>query len=75
VRTTATTTVSIGRAASAPGGSTAQQADREPIEDLVRVFLGFEVIRESQRRNALPEDETVAEATRAVHHARRSVKQ
>jgi hypothetical protein len=46
--------------------------DRELIEDLARISLGFEVIRESQRRNAVPEDEAMAEAVRAVHEVRRS---
>lgn len=47
------------------------KSDRELIEDLVRISLGFEVIRDSQRRNALPEAEATAEAVRAVHEARR----
>ena len=46
--------------------------DRELIEDLARISLGFEVIRESQRRNAVPEDEAVAEAVRAVQEVRRA---
>jgi hypothetical protein len=46
--------------------------DRELIEDLARISLGFEVIRESQRRNAVPADEAMAEAVRAVHEVRRS---
>ena len=53
--------------ARAPG-----KADRELIEDLARISLGFEAIRESQRRNAVSEDEAVAEAVRAVHEVRRA---
>jgi len=46
--------------------------DRELIEDLARIELGFATIREVQQRNAVPEDEAMAEAVRAVHNARRS---
>jgi hypothetical protein len=48
--------------------------NRELIEDLARISLGFEVIRESQRRNAVPEEQAMAEAVRAVHEVRRAIK-
>lgn len=46
--------------------------DRELIENLARISLGFEVIRESQRWNDVPEDKAMAEAGRAVHDVRRA---
>jgi hypothetical protein len=46
--------------------------DRELLEDLARISLGFEAIRDSQRRNTMPEEEAMAEAVRAVHEARRA---
>jgi hypothetical protein len=45
--------------------------DRQLIEDLVRIRLGFEAIGESQRRNAVPEGEAIAMAVEAVHDVRR----
>jgi hypothetical protein len=46
--------------------------DRELIEDLARISLGFDVIRESQRRNAVPDDRAMDEAVRTVHEIRRA---
>jgi hypothetical protein len=45
--------------------------DRELIEDLARIELGFATMREVQRRNAVGEGEAMAEAVRAAHEARR----
>jgi hypothetical protein len=44
--------------------------DRSLIEDLAKIELGFAAIRESQKRNALTEDEATELAVRAVHEAR-----
>mgnify|MGYP001395024023 CR=1 FL=1 len=46
--------------------------DRELIEDLARIELGFAAMRESQERNALDEDEAMDLAVRAVHEARQA---
>lgn len=44
--------------------------DRSLFEDLARIDLGFAAVRESQKRNALAEDEAAELAVRAVHEAR-----
>lgn len=44
--------------------------DRTLLEDLARIELGFEAIAESQRRNALSEEEANALAMRAVREVR-----
>jgi len=46
--------------------------DRELIEDLARVELGFNALRAAQQRNALAEDEAAVLALRAVHESRRA---
>lgn len=45
--------------------------DRELIEDLARIDLGFVTLRNAQRRNALDEDQAVELGVRAVQDARR----
>lgn len=44
--------------------------DRTLLEDLARIELGFEAIAESQRRNALSEEQANALAMRAVREVR-----
>lgn len=44
--------------------------DRALLEDLARVKLGFEALRESQRRNAVDEDGAMAQAVQAVREIR-----
>jgi hypothetical protein len=44
--------------------------DRALLEDLARVKLGFEALRESQRRNAVDEDDAMAQAVEAVRDIR-----
>jgi hypothetical protein len=46
------------------------KTDRELLERLATIELGMAALRESQRRNAVPEDEALEEAVRAVHEAR-----
>lgn len=46
--------------------------DRSLIEDLARIELGFAALRETQKRNALEEDEATEIAVRAVHEARKA---
>jgi hypothetical protein len=46
------------------------KSDRELVERLAVIELGMAALRESQSRNALPEDEVMAEAVRAVHEVR-----
>lgn len=46
--------------------------DRKLIEDPARISLGFEVLRESQRRNAVPDEQAMDEAVRTVHEIRRA---
>lgn len=46
--------------------------DRELIEDLARIELGFAALRDAQRRNALDEDAATELAVCAVHEARRA---
>jgi hypothetical protein len=48
------------------------KSDREVIERLATIELGMAALRQSQRRNALNEDETMEQAVRAVHEARQS---
>lgn len=48
------------------------KTDRELIERLATIELGMAVLREVQDRNALPEDEALEQAVRAVHEARAS---
>jgi hypothetical protein len=44
--------------------------DRALLEELARVRLGFEALRESQRLNAVDEDEAMTQAVTAVHEIR-----
>ncbi len=46
--------------------------DRELIEDLARVELGFNGLHAVQQRNALAEDEAAELALRAVRESRRA---
>jgi hypothetical protein len=46
------------------------KSDRQLIEDLVLIQLGFAALRSSQQRNALSEEEAVELGVRAVHEAR-----
>ena len=46
------------------------KSDRELIERLATIELGMAVLRESQRRNALSEEEALELGVRAVHEAR-----
>ena len=48
------------------------KSDRELLERLATIELGMAALRESQRRNALSEEEAMELAVRAVHEARRS---
>ena len=47
-----------------------QKPDRQLIEDLVLIQLGFAALRSSQQRNALSEDAALELGVRAVHEAR-----
>ncbi|WP_259312536.1 hypothetical protein [Capillimicrobium parvum] len=44
--------------------------DRALSEELARMKLGVEALRESQRRNAVDEDEVMAQAVEAVREIR-----
>jgi len=44
--------------------------DRALLEELARAKLGFDALRESQRRNAVDEDEAMAQAVKAVREIR-----
>jgi hypothetical protein len=46
------------------------KSDRELIERLAVIELGMATLRESQRRNGVPEEEALEQAVRAVHEAR-----
>ncbi len=46
--------------------------DRQLIEDLASVQLGFAALHRSQRRNGLPDEEATQLGVRAVREARRS---
>jgi hypothetical protein len=46
------------------------KSDRELLERLATIELGMAALRESQRRNALSEEEAMELAVRAVHEAR-----
>jgi hypothetical protein len=46
------------------------KTDRELLERLAIIELGMTTLRESQRRNAVPEDEALEQAVRVVHEAR-----
>jgi hypothetical protein len=48
------------------------KADREMIEDMPQIDLGFSMLRRAQERNALNEDEATELGVRAVREARRS---
>lgn len=48
------------------------KSDRELIERLAVIELGMAMVRDSQRRNALSEEEAMDLAVRAVHEARES---
>jgi hypothetical protein len=48
--------------------------DQELIEDLARIDLGFAMMRDAQRRNALSEDEATELGVRAVHDVRRAAR-
>ena len=47
-----------------------EKPDRQLIEDLVLIQLGFAALRSSQQRNALSEDEALELGVRALHEAR-----
>lgn len=47
--------------------------DRELIEDIARIQLGFALMRESQERNALSDEAATELGVRAVHEARRAL--
>ena len=47
-----------------------EKSDRQLIEDLVLIQLGFAALRGSQQRTALSEEEAVELGVRAVHEAR-----
>lgn len=46
------------------------KADREMIEDIAEVDLGFSLLRQSQERNALSEAEATELGVRAAREAR-----
>ncbi len=46
--------------------------DRDLIEDLARIDLGFAALHDSQGRNAPAEDEATELAVHAVHEARQA---
>lgn len=48
------------------------KSDRELIERLAVIELGMAMVRDSQRRNALSEEEAMDLAVRALHEARES---
>jgi hypothetical protein len=51
------------------------KSNREALERIARIQLGFETIRRAQERSAaagVDEDEVMAEAVRGVHESRRS---
>ncbi len=47
-----------------------EKPDRQLIEDLVLIQLGFAALRNSQNRNSLSEDEAAELGVRAVHESR-----
>ena len=47
-----------------------EKPDRQLIEDLVLIQLGFTALRSSQKRNALSDEEAVELGVRAVHESR-----
>lgn len=50
-----------------------EKSDRELLEDLAVIALGFETIRRVQERNAaagVDDDKVMAEAVKAVHEVR-----
>jgi hypothetical protein len=47
------------------------KSDRELLERLAAIEVGMAALRESQRRNALSEEEALELGVRAVHEARR----
>jgi hypothetical protein len=50
------------------------KSDRELLEDLATITLGFETIARVQQRNAdADEDEVMAEAVKAAHEVRREM--
>jgi hypothetical protein len=46
------------------------KSDRELLERLAVIHLGMAALRESQCRNAVPEDEVMEQAVRAVREVR-----
>ncbi len=46
------------------------RSDRELIERFAVIDLGMATLRESQRRNAVSQEEALEQAVRAVHEAR-----
>jgi len=50
------------------------KGDRELIEDIARIQLGFVLMRESQERNALSDEEAIELGVRAVRDARRAAR-
>lgn len=52
------------------------KSDRELLEDIATITLGFETIARVQQRNAdADEDEVMAEAVKAVHEVRQETAQ
>jgi len=48
------------------------KADREMIEDIARIDLGFALLHQAQARNALSEEDATELGLRAVDEARQS---
>lgn len=48
------------------------KSDREMIEDMAQIDLGFAMLRQAQERNALDEEAATDLGVRAVHEARRA---
>lgn len=46
------------------------KGDREMIEDMARIDLGFSLLRQAQERNALSEDEASELGVRAIRESR-----
>jgi hypothetical protein len=50
------------------------KADRELIEDVANVHLGVGALRETQRSNALGDEDAIELGVRAVHESRRAAR-
>ena len=48
------------------------KADREMIEDIAQIDLGFSMLRQAKERNALSEAEATELGVRAAHEARQT---